>query len=221
MLDDPVQVQSPSLETNQHVTNPVPLAPLTADRHGLLRDRHADSGRTAWGFRLDGPTDTSDYLAFVLVSELLEYTSPPCTCPGSGCGRGPLASRVNRTGNPFDVARDSMLVIEAGHPADASPEQLTTCIHLALTSLAQDDQLDDLVRRTVEGVALDLVSSTDSLLSRASWACVDTATFKGTRRFAEIPERLKSVGVEDVREGLRRLTVEPSCRLTSSPEEGI
>lgn len=209
---------SPMLPASVSPTQTTHLAPLTESREATVGNGWARTARTAWGFRLDGPTDTDQYVAAVLASELLEELGQRCNCDHTACGRGPLASRVNRTGNPFDVAHDSMLVIEAGHRHGASPARVRECMTTSLQHIVHRHDFTDRLRQVAEAVALDLLATTESLVSRASWMCIDSVLFGDPHRFTSVPDRLREVPADSVRLILDSLSSSAFAQITSVPE---
>ncbi|MGG8407022.1 M16 family metallopeptidase, partial [Streptomyces sp. 12297] len=160
----------PARETWQR--EPAAEAPLSAPRYTLRQERIAPGGRTVLGFRVPDPAAApADHLATVLLSELLEAVGADCGChPADARPWGAFRTRVDRTGNPFDVARASLFAVEFPHPPGASPEAAETCLRTVLTRIA-DDSLPvaeplSVLRRQL---ALHLHAELDSVAGQASW----------------------------------------------------
>jgi zinc protease len=198
--------------------SPPAEAPLTTGRQALRHETVAANGRTALGFRVPDPcADHPAYLATVLLSELLETVGPDC----GAHTRHPwdrLRARVHRTGNPFDITRDSLLAVEIGHPADTSPPDTEECLRAVLTRLADGTlPLDGLLRPLQRELALHLHAELDSVAGQASWLAVGAAVHGDPHYLSSLPDALARVALADVAQAAAHYAAAPTVRLTSRP----
>ena len=182
-----------------------PEADLTRSVSGTVVDPSAPSARTALGFRAPDPiTEPEDYLATVLLSEVLEGTSDLAA----------LRLRVGRAGNPFDVRGPGLLAAEFAHDPDAGEALLRQ----SLRDLAADGDLAAKLTTVQAQLVRTLLSEQDSPATLASWLCVGSAIHGTPNYVLTLPARLRAVSAGAVAAVALRLAVAPAARVTSTPE---
>ncbi|WP_299534927.1 pitrilysin family protein [uncultured Streptomyces sp.] len=199
---------------------PVGEGPSTAPRRRERADRVAPAGRTVCGFRSPSPSaDPAGHLATVLLSELVETLGEACDChTPADRPWGGFRARVSRTGNPFDVAHDTLFSVDFPHPADASPDEAEACLRRLLGRVAEAripiaEPLAVIRRQT----ALHLHAELDSVTSRASWLAVGAAVHGDPHHLAGLPDALRAVPDEEVARWAGHYANRPGARITSLP----
>ncbi|MFD5508209.1 M16 family metallopeptidase [Streptomyces sp. NPDC059761] len=194
--------------------------PLTESRYGRRAEQVAPAGRTVLGWRVPDPEAApADHLATVLLSELLETVGGDCGRHGADAHPwGAFRARVNRTGNPFDVARASLFAVEFPHPVETSPDAAEDCLRsvfarIADGSLPVAEPLATLRRR----LAMHLHAELDSVAGQASWLGVGAAVHGDPGHLAGLPAAVDAVSAADVARLAAVYAKAPAARITSLP----
>lgn len=189
--------------------------PLSEPRRAVRRDSFATDTRTAWGFTVPDPlTDSEAYLSHVMLSETLD--AHPHILEGGATARR-VRWRVNRTGNPFDVAAPSLMAVDSPHRDGESAEQIEDGFRQALLRLVENEGLRQALTATRRQTCLALLSDLDSVLSTASWSAVGRGVFDDDMHQERLVGKLESVTVDAVLEAASSIAQTPAARLTSVP----
>jgi predicted Zn-dependent peptidase len=210
----------PDPPNQQNVTGYAELAgQLGEDRTRVTTSPAARRSRTAWGFRLPGTTTTTTYLSHVVLSELVNASD--CPCHGADRPWGPVASRVSRTGNPFDMVADSMFVLETGHENLADRPYATHCLLAILDGVAAGTVTADDLMEVTYRTAIQLLAEQDSLPSVASLLCLEAHLDRGPDYFAALPTSLSAVSPAAVAAAAEGLLSNNRAEVTSLPNREI
>lgn len=207
----------PARATSQR--EPAAEDPLAGPRFALRPDKIAPAGRTACGFRVPEPgTDPGGHLATVLLSEVLEVMGTTCDCHGQARPWGAFRARVNRTGNPFDVARSTLLAVEFPHPVDASPDEAEGCLRALFARIAAGSaEVEETLTVLRRQMPLHLHAELDSVAGQASWLSVGAAVHGDPAYLAGLPARIRSLPTAEVARLAARYATAPAARITSLP----
>jgi len=181
---------------------------LSGRRRSTHPDIHAPSPAVAAAWRVPNPMDLAAYLPFVVLNEVLTDGDAARLRRRLVSGdrlATALSGYIGLMGDPFDVRDPTAYVVQAHHPSEVGVDRLLAAMQEELDALATHGLEPGELDRVRNRLTADLMRGVDGVLPRALSMAVAEQQRGDARLLERMPELLRSVAAESVREAAATL----------------
>jgi predicted Zn-dependent peptidase len=182
---------------------------ISSERRATTTDKLAPSPAVAIGYRVPDPVGlTSEYLAFVLLAELLS-DGDASRLQQRLVQRDRLVTEISayigEFGDPFDERDPTVMTIRAHYPERSSLERILATIDEELGRIAHDGLDDGELDRVRTRLIATIFREFDAVLNRTLAFAKFQLIFGSAEMALDLPSRFAAVSVDDVRAAAARL----------------